>query len=88
MVDVMFAVTPGQQYKLKSLAWSGNHEIPTDTLEKMVHVETGQPANTVRLADELKEVQRLYGSRGFVTATVKAKAEFDDAAGTVVMVSR
>ncbi len=85
VVDVTFAVTPGQKYKLKSLAWSGNHEIPTDTLEKMVHIETGQPANIVRLADELKEVQRLYGTRGFVTATVKARAGYDDAAGTVVI---
>lgn len=85
VVDVTFTVTPGQKYKLKSLAWSGNHEIPTATLEKMVHIETGQPANTVRLAEELKEVQKLYGSRGFVTATVKAAAEYDDAAGTVVI---
>lgn len=85
VVDVTFAVTPGQKYKLKSLTWSGNHEIPTDTLEKMVHLQTGQPANTVRLNEELKEVQRVYGTRGFVTATVKAEAEYDDAAGTVAI---
>ena len=85
VVDVTFAVTPGQKYKLKSLAWLGNHEIPTATLEKMVHLEIGQPANTVRLNEELKEVQKLYGSQGFVTATVKAQAEFDDAASAVAI---
>jgi len=83
VVDVAFAVEPGAQYKLQQIKWSGNHEFPTDTLQKMVHVPTGQPANTVRLNDDLKQVQLLYGSHGFVAATVKADATFDDAAGTV-----
>jgi len=86
IVDVTFAVTPGQQYKVKSLTWSGNKEFPTDTLAKMVHLEPGQTANTVRLADDLKSVQQLYGSRGFITASIKANAQFDDAAGTVAMI--
>ena len=85
VVDVTFVVTPGQQYKLKSLVWSGNREFPTETLQKMVRAEPGQPANTVRLADNLKDIQKLYGSHGFVTATIKSDAESDDAAGTVVI---
>lgn len=85
VVDVTFDVTPGQQYKLKSLAWSGNHEFPTETLQKMVRAEPGQPANTIRLADNLKDIQKLYGSRGFVTTAIKADAEFDDATSTVVI---
>jgi outer membrane protein assembly factor BamA len=84
-VDVTFAVTPGLQYKLKSVQWSGNHEFPTDQLQKMVRAEPGQPANTIRLADNLKDVQKLYGSRGFLTATIKANADFDDGASTVVL---
>lgn len=85
IVDVTFAVTPGQQYKLKSLQWSGNHEFPTETLQKMVRAEPGQPANTVRLGDNLKDIQKLYGSHGFVTATIKPEAAFDDDAGTVAI---
>lgn len=85
VVDVAFAVTPGPQYKLKSLDWSGNKEFPTDTLEKIVHAQIGQPANTVRLTEDLKDVQKLYGTRGFITTTVKANAEFDDAAVAVTI---
>ena len=85
MVDVTFAVTPGIQYKLKSVEWSGNHELSTETLQKMVRAEVGQPANTVRIGDNLKDIQKLYGSRGYVAATIKPDAEFDDAAGTVVL---
>jgi outer membrane protein assembly factor BamA len=82
-VDVTFAVTPGLQYKVKSVQWSGNKEFATDQLQKMVRAEIGQPANTVRLADNLKDVQKLYGSRGFLTASIKANATFDDATSTV-----
>jgi outer membrane protein assembly factor BamA len=84
-VDVTFAVTPGQQYKLKSVEWSGNHEFPTETLEKMIHIQPGQIANTVRLKDDLQSVQTLYSSHGFVKASVIPQAEFDDATGTVVI---
>ena len=85
LVDVTFNVTPGLQYKVKNLEWAGNHEFPTDTLQKLVHLKAGQPANTVRLTEDLKEVQKLYGSRGFLTATIKVDAEFDDAASTAIL---
>ena len=83
IVDVIFPVTPGVQYKLKTLEWSGNHEFPTDALQKMVRAEPGQPANTVRIGDNIKDIQKLYGSHGYVTASITAEATFDDAAGTV-----
>jgi outer membrane protein assembly factor BamA len=82
-VDVMFPVTPGIQYKLTRWDWSGNKEIPSETLNPLLHARAGQTANTVQLGDDLQTVQELYGSRGYVTATIKVDAEFDDAAGTV-----
>ncbi len=85
VVDVAFAVTPGLQYQIKNLEWTGNKEFPTDQLQKMVHAQPGMPANTVRLTDDLKQVQTVYGSRGFITATIKVSAEFDDAARTAVL---
>jgi outer membrane protein assembly factor BamA len=84
-VDVTFAVTPGQQYKLKSIEWSGNHAFPTETLEKMVSLKPGQIANTARLSDDLKSVQTLYSSRGFMRESIKPEPQFDDGAGTVVI---
>ncbi len=85
VVDVTFAVTPGLQYKLKSIDWSGNHEFPTETLQKMVHVEPGKPANMVRLGENLRDIQTLYGSRGFLKAALKPDAQYDDAAATVAV---
>ena len=85
IVDVTFTVTPGRQYKLKSMQWSGNKEFPTDVLQKMVRAQSGAPANTVRIADNLKDIQKLYSSRGYVTASVKAEAEFDEPSGAVTI---
>lgn len=86
VVDVIYAVTPGEVYKLTSLQWSGNHEFPTDTLSGMVRAELGQPANTVRLVDQLKSVEKLYGSHGFMTTNIKINTQYDDAAPAVAIV--
>lgn len=82
-VDVTFPVIPGAQFKLTRWEWSGNKAISTDTLQPLLHAKAGQTANTVQLEDDLRAVQELYGSRGYVTATIKVNAQFDDAAGTV-----
>ncbi|MFZ0201308.1 MAG: POTRA domain-containing protein [Candidatus Sulfotelmatobacter sp.] len=84
LLDITIAITPGTQYKLAGWDWSGNTNIPTDNLQSLIHAKIGEPANTVQLAADLRAVQQLYGSRGYVTAGVKADAQFDDAAGTVV----
>lgn len=85
IVDVSFPVTPGQQYKLKSLQWSGNQAIPSETLAKMVRLEPGQVANMVRLGDSLAEIQKLYGSKGYVTSSITPQPSFDETAGTVAI---
>lgn len=85
-VDVTFHVTPGIQYKLKSFSWSGNHALSTQQLEQMAHPALGEPADTVRLDRDFKQIQTLYGTRGLITASLKANAQFDDSAAAVDMV--
>ena len=82
-MDITFPVTPGLQYKVTAWDWSGNKALPTDQLQPLLHAKAGQIANTVQLTDDLHTVQELYGSRGYILASVKVNAEFDDVAGTV-----
>ncbi len=82
-VEVTFPVTPGFQYKVTKWDWSGNKEIPSDQLDPLLHARAGQTANTVQLGNDLREVQLLYGSRGYILATIKVNAEFDDVVGGV-----
>jgi outer membrane protein insertion porin family len=82
-VDITFPVTPGIQYKVTQWDWSEDKAISKDELDPFLHAKAGQPANTVQLANDLRQVQTLYGSRGYILAEIKVNAEFDDAAGTV-----
>jgi outer membrane protein assembly factor BamA len=82
-VDVVITITPGEQYKVVGWSWSGNKNIPNAELQTHIHAKAGEIANTIQLSDDLHSVQELYGSRGYVTATIKADAQFDDAASTV-----
>jgi hypothetical protein len=84
-VDVAFEVTPGRQYTLSKLEWAGNQAIPTETLQSMVPVAPGQIANTEQLGDTLSQVKTLYGSKGYITATVTPEQQFDDGASTVAI---
>ena len=77
-VEVTFPVTPGLQYKLTKWDWSDNKEIPSDQLDPLLHAKAGQTANTVQLGSDLRAIQLLYGSHGYILATIKVNAEFDD----------
>jgi outer membrane protein assembly factor BamA len=82
-VDVTFTVTPGVQYKLSGWEWSGNQAVSKEELQPLIHAKVGQAANTVQLEDDLRAVQQLYGTRGYILASIKVNAQFDDSAGTV-----
>lgn len=82
-VDVTFPVTPGIRYKLAGWDWSGNKVIATSELQPLIQAKVGQIADMEQLHDDLQIVQRLYGSRGYILASVKANAQFDDGAESV-----
>jgi outer membrane protein assembly factor BamA len=84
-VDVIFPVTPGTQYKVSSLEWSGNQEFSAEVLQPLLHGRVGEPADAVQLAEDLKAVQELYGSHGYLLASIKVQAEFNDPAGTAAL---
>jgi len=50
-----------------------------------VRAQPGQPVNLVRITDDLKQVQNLYGTHGFITATLTPEPQFDDAAATATI---
>lgn len=82
-VDVTLPSTPGRQYKVSSFTWSANTAFPTDRLQSMIHGQPGQSANAVQLKADLEAVQTLYGTRGYMTASVKPEPDFDDANSSV-----
>jgi outer membrane protein assembly factor BamA len=82
-VDVSFPVVPGLQYRLSEMQWAGNAIVPSDQLQALIHLKAGEPANAVQLKDDLDEMHRLYGSKGYLMAHVDPSAQMDDAKATV-----
>jgi len=83
LVDISFPVVPGSQYKVVKAQWSGNMFLPSEQLQPLIHLKPGEPANAVQLASDLEEVQKLYGTKGYILARVDARPEMGDAAGSV-----
>jgi outer membrane protein assembly factor BamA len=83
LVDVNLPVEPGIQYRLTQTNWSGNTLFPSDQLQKMLHVKSGEPANTVQLNQDLESVKKLYGTKGYLAAHVEPVPLMNDTQSTV-----
>jgi len=82
-VDVSLPVTPGIQYKLAGLQFAGNTAFPTEKLRELIHLKAGEPANVMQLGDDIDQIHKLYGTRGYLFAEIKPVPEMDDAHATV-----
>jgi outer membrane protein insertion porin family len=82
-VDITLPVEPGRIYTFAGATWSGNKALKSDRLEPLIHLQPGQPSNSVQLDSDLAAASLLYGTRGYVRAEVKPIPHFDDAKGTV-----
>jgi outer membrane protein assembly factor BamA len=83
VVDVTFPVDPGHQYKATEIQFSGYKAFPVEKLRELIHQQLGQPTNAVQLASDLEAMKKLYGTRGYMAASVQATPEMDDAQSTV-----
>jgi outer membrane protein assembly factor BamA len=83
LVDVQLPVAEGSQYKLAKIDWTGNAVFPAAKLDPLLHVEIGKPANQLQLEEDIKEVTKLYGTRGYVKADPELRSQFDDSQNTV-----
>ncbi|HKW17802.1 MAG TPA: POTRA domain-containing protein [Terriglobales bacterium] len=83
IVDVSCPVTRGGLYKLKSLEFDGDKAVSAEQLRNLVHLKFGDPANAVELADDVEQMQKLYGTKGYLSAAIDPEADMDEASGTV-----
>jgi outer membrane protein insertion porin family len=83
LVDVSFPVTPGVKYKLTEIKFSGNNVFPAEKLRELIPLKNGEPANSVELTDDLQQIHKLYGTKGYLFAHVDAVPTMDDTAATV-----
>jgi len=77
-VDAIVPITPGKVYSISSVDWKGNSVIKTGELAPLLHLPAGQPADAVRLFQDIEKVGKLYRSRGYMTVQIKPDAQLDD----------
>jgi outer membrane protein insertion porin family len=82
-VDVSFPVAQGVKYKLTDIKFSGNNVFPAEKLRDLIHLKSGEPANSVELEEDLQQIHKLYGTKGYLFAHADAVPTMDDAAATV-----
>lgn len=83
LVAVTFAVDQGPQYSLKGVILEGYKAIPDDTLRQAMHIQLDHPADAVQLGKDADSIKALYGSRGYMDASVQTTPELDNASHTV-----
>lgn len=83
VVDAMFPVTPNRQYKLAEIQWAGNTVFASGKLQSLIQLRPGEPANAIQLGKDVQEVTKLYGTRGYIAASIAVSPHFDDASSLV-----
>jgi outer membrane protein assembly factor BamA len=81
-VTVHLPVRPGLQFRMANVDWTGNQAFPASELQNLITVPAGQPANTLQLKENLEQVVKLYGTRGYLEARCKLEAHLDGKAKT------
>ena len=82
-VNVTFRVDPGRQYQLADIQLVGAKVIPAENLREQIRLQAGKPANAVRLEKDLAAIVKLYGTHGYMAASIHPTPVLDDAAATV-----
>jgi outer membrane protein assembly factor BamA len=81
-VVVHVPVHPGLQFRMASVDWTGNHVFSSDELQKLITVPAGQLTNLLQLQENLDQVVKLYGTRGYLEARCKLEPHLDPSAKT------
>ena len=82
-VDAILPVTPGKVYTASEVVWKGNSAVKVEELQQLIHMPAGEPANAVRLMNNLGDVRKLYRSRGYMAAQVTPDPTINDENNTV-----
>jgi len=81
--DVTIPVDEGIIYSWANSEWSGHRSFDAKELDKALQMEPGEVANGIKFDKGLEAVRQLYGRKGYLTASLKPIAVFDDQARKV-----
>ena len=77
-VTVTLPVSEGSAYAWDRAEWAGHRAFTAEALTKALGMKPGDLADAAKIDAGLREVRKLYGSRGFVTQTATLEPRLDD----------
>jgi outer membrane protein insertion porin family len=78
-VAVSIPVEEGLQYDWGGATWSGDAALAPAELDAALGLKAGEVANELKIEKSLREVERAYGRKGYLTAAIRPAQDFDDA---------
>lgn len=88
VIAVTIPVTPGLQYTVSAIEWAGVKAFDANAIIKTVKLRPEAIANAIQLSKDTEAVTGLYGTKGYLRASMKHEATFDDTKRTVSYVMR
>jgi outer membrane protein assembly factor BamA len=82
-VRVTVPITPGVQYHLADIAWSGNTAISGDALTAIVSLAPGAIVDGNKFQGAVQRIVQQYAHAGYLDAQVEPQPKFDDAGAKV-----
>lgn len=77
-VTAVIPLNPGKVYSTSRVTWTGNTVLKTDELQNVIHLPEAQPADAVRLQEDLRAAEKLYHTKGYMLAHIRPTPTFDD----------
>ena len=82
-VMVAIAIQPGPVYRWGGVTWRGNMAVAASTLDALVQLPKGEPANGTLITGTWLRVEKEYGRRGYLEVKLGAEPAYDEAAHRV-----
>ncbi|HWZ43404.1 MAG TPA: POTRA domain-containing protein [Candidatus Saccharimonadales bacterium] len=76
VVSVDLEIQEGTQYRVAGFSWTGNTVLPSEELSKHLGLKEGQPANSVKLENDLASATRLFWKFGREDTRIQPVAAF------------
>jgi outer membrane protein insertion porin family len=82
-VELTIPVDEGLIYKWDKAEWVGTTAFTPQELNALLGMQSGQPANGVKVEKTSKEIQKAYGRKGYLMVAIRSVPNFDENAQTV-----
>jgi outer membrane protein insertion porin family len=89
-VTIRFIIDEGPRYQIRNVSFIGNQSYRADQLLDLLELKPGEEGspdfNSSKMNGDVKTLQTLYGSEGFVFATIQAEPRFLEEPGLLDVV--